>query len=92
MSEKIDSITFDFEARDKGAAFFALYAGLRMYKEQREKNVSDPQAISIAAAEAFIFLEELKQQFPRSYALAEDEYDEVYKDLIIIPPVNKSLP
>jgi hypothetical protein len=80
-------IKFDFEARDEECAFFALYAGLRMYKEQREKNVSSPDAISFAAAEAYGLLEDLKEQHPKEYGLAEKEYNEVYKNLIVIPEI-----
>ena len=78
-------IFFDFEARDEGAAFFALYAGLRMYKEQREKRV-EKDAISIPAAEAFCMLEDLKEQFPDEYEEAVIEYNECYPPQSIITP------
>lgn len=45
-------IEFDLEGRDESAAFFALYAGLRMYKEQREKRC-EGNAMSFTAAEAY---------------------------------------
>lgn len=70
-------ITFDLEARDEGAAFFALYAGLRMYKEQKEKAVTGP-AISIPALEAYGMLEDLKEQYPLEYQQAGVEFQEVY--------------
>lgn len=70
-------IIFDLEARDEGAAFFALYAGLRMYKEQREKRV-EGEGISIAAAEAYGMLEDLKEQYPLEYKQAGVEFQEVY--------------
>jgi hypothetical protein len=67
---------FLFEGRDP-SAFFAFYAGLRMYKE-----VKDLQTIKgkfyIAAAEAYCMLQDLKEQFPKHYAEAEAEYNEVY--------------
>lgn len=70
-------IVFDLEAMDEGAAFFALYAGLRMYKEQREGRC-EGGAISIAAACAFCMLEDLKNQYPKEYAQAGVEFQEVY--------------
>lgn len=73
----IEQIVFDFEGRDTGAAFFALYAGLRMYKEQREKRVEGP-GISIAAAEAFCMMEDLREQYPLEYQQAGIEFQEVY--------------
>lgn len=79
-------IIFDLTGRLKDCAFFAIYAGLRMYKEQKESEIllkeqmgqQEPGAISLPAAEAFCCLEELKQQHPSWYADAEDEYNDVY--------------
>lgn len=73
------TITFDLEGRDEGAAFFSIYAGLRMYKEQREKRV-EGAGISIAAAEAYGMLQDLKEQFPIEYQQAALEFQEVYGD------------
>ena len=76
-----DSITFDLEGSIKSLAFFALYAGLRMYKEQKEKTVAETMetgTLSLAAAEAGVLLEQLKTQFPAFYTDCEEEFNEVY--------------
>lgn len=81
-------IKFDFEGREEYCAFFALYAGLRMYKEQKEKQVMESEEIglfSIPAAEVFCMLQDLKQQHPKEYAEAVDEYNEVYGTNKTIP-------
>lgn len=70
-------ITFDLEGRMEGCAFFALYAGLRMYKEQKEK-VVEPGAISTPAAEAYCMLRDLEEQHPVEYKQAGIEFQEVY--------------
>lgn len=78
-------IKFDLEFSDKECAFFALYAGLRMYIDQRKKSVPDGQ-ISIAAAEAFCLIEQLKEKHPKQYQEAEQEYSEVYdsSDFVVL--------
>lgn len=70
-------ISFDLELTDRESAFFALYAGLRMYKEQRQKDVPKGM-LSIAAAEAYGLLQQLKEQHPERFAEAEQEYNDVY--------------
>jgi hypothetical protein len=72
------TIKFNLEGRDEGCAFFALYAGLRMYKEQREQSVSEPGGISIAAAEAYAMLQDMKARFPAHFEDAEEEFEAVY--------------
>lgn len=72
-------IVFDFEGRMESEAFFALYAGLRMYREQKEKHLEDG-AISLPAAEAYCMLCDLKEQYPKEYEQAGVEYQEVYGD------------
>lgn len=69
-------IKFNLEGQDQAAAFFALYAGLRMYKEQKI-NTSNEQ-ISIPATEASVMLLELKEQFPNEYKEAVEEFDSIY--------------
>lgn len=79
-------IIFDFEGRMENEAFFALYAGLRMYKEQKNKqirllNESKPEnerTFSIPAAEAYCMLQDMKEQYPVLYQQAGVEYQEVY--------------
>jgi hypothetical protein len=63
---------------DPQSAFFALYAGLRMYQEQRDSAQREDDAFSIAAAEAYCMLEDLREQFPEEYEEAKQEYDKVY--------------
>ncbi len=80
-------VIFDFEGRDKGCAFFALYAGLRMYKDKKLKQVKlqrevangmGEESFSIPAAEAYCMLEDLREKFPKEYAESKEEYDEIY--------------
>lgn len=79
-------IKFDFEGRDEGSAFFALYAGLRMYKEVKENQIkaasivdkSKTTALSIPAMEAYGMLCDLEEQFPKHFKEAEQEYNENY--------------
>ena len=86
-------IKFDFEARDEFCAFFALYAGLRMYKEQKdeqtrllnEKQIESEKLFSIPAAEAYCVLEDLREQKPKMYNEAVEEYNEVYGTKLSTP-------
>lgn len=79
-------IKFDLEGRMEDEAFFALYAGLRMYKEQKDSEYELSKqlkqipkgAFSIPAAEAYCLLMDLKEKFPKMYREAEEEYNEVY--------------
>lgn len=75
------TIKFNLEGRDEGCAFFALYAGLRMYKEQRDKNTPKGE-FSIASGEAFLMLEDLRENYPKQYSEAKKEFDEVYVEAI----------
>lgn len=79
-------IKFDLEASVPECAFFALYAGLRMYKEQREKRDIPDGQFSVSAAEAFCLMQDLKIQYPTEYAAAEKEYDEVYGECVVLFP------
>lgn len=72
------NIKFDMEAKIQDCAFFALYAGLRMYKEQKDRQPKEAGTFSIAAAEAYCLLQDLKESHPKEYAEAVAEYDEVY--------------
>ena len=80
------TVIFEFEGKERGCAFFALYAGLRMYMEVKETEIkaasmSDKSrrgAVSIAAAEAYCMLEELREQFPKLYKEAVVEYENNY--------------
>lgn len=78
-------ITFDLEVSDQECAFFAIYAGLRMYKEQRKAG-TPLNMVSIAGAEAFCMLGQLKEQHPNDYREAEEEYKGVYgpKDIVTL--------
>jgi hypothetical protein len=68
---------FIFDRGDKYSAFFAMYAGLRMYKEQKHLTTPDDM-FSIPAGEAFCMLEDLKEMYPSQYAEAEAEYNVIY--------------
>jgi len=79
-------VKFNLEGRDEGAAFFALYAGLRMYKEQKEKQIillneikdDSEKTFSIPAAEAYCMMQDLREKFPKQYEEAKQEFEEVY--------------
>lgn len=77
-----DLIELDVEGSMKDCAFFAIYAGLRMYKEQRQKRVPEGQ-ISFSTAEAFSLLEQLKEKYPEAHQQAKAEYEEVYGDVFL---------
>lgn len=79
-------VKFNLEGRDEGAAFFALYAGLRMYKEQKDKQTillnetkdDIEKTFSIPAAEAYCMMQDLREKFPKQYEEAKQEFEEVY--------------
>ena len=81
-------VKFNLEGRDEGAAFFALYAGLRMYKEQKDKKIKllneqkedSEKTFSIPAAEAYCMMEDLREKFPKHYEEAKQEFNEVYAE------------
>lgn len=64
-----NKIVLNIEASEKGCAFYAIYAGLRMYKESKSHD-------NISAAEAFCILGKLEEDYPEDYAEAESEYNE----------------
>ncbi len=72
-------IEFDLEASDQGAAFFALYAGLRMYKDLKSHQTKGTEENSIAGAEAYIMLETLAEKFPKLYKEASAEYSDTVR-------------
>ncbi len=73
-----DKITINLEGRNKPCAFFALYAGLMMYSEAKASQQSGNE-FSIAGAEAFSILEDLKQSHPEMFSEAEAEYNNIYR-------------
>lgn len=82
------NFTINFEEQNDGdAAFYALYAGLRMFRDFKQKqDESAPKgSFQISGAEAYCLLEDLKEQFPERYKQAEQEYDEVYQTEFICP-------
>ncbi len=86
---KTEKIIFDIEGSEKGCAFFAIYAGLRMYKEHKDKQVMlqnkvakiGEECFSIAAAEAYSMLEQLKENHPIEFKEAEDEFNKCYNSI-----------
>lgn len=91
MGNDITLDDFIFEARDD-SALFALYAGLRMYKEQKLITPAPKNAFSIAGAEAYCMLQDLKSLYPKQYKECELEYEEQYGKLISVKFDKKSLP
>jgi hypothetical protein len=74
----IDKIIFDFEGRDEACAMFALYAGLRMYKELKQGQEKDGE-MSIAGAEAYCLLMDIEEQYPKEFAECKAEFEMIYK-------------
>lgn len=82
-------VKFNLEGRDEGAAFFALYAGLRMYKEQKQKQIrllnetkdDSEKTFSIPAAEAYCMMQDLREKFPKQYEEAKQEFNAVYAEV-----------
>ena len=72
-------IEIDLEGRDEKAAFYALYAGLRMIKTRLEEDTPDG-LVSIAAAEAYCILEDFKTDFPTEFEQAKVEYEKANYD------------
>lgn len=79
---KADKIVFNIEGSDKECAFFALYAGLRMYYEQRTLRDKCPDEFSISAAECYGLLNQLEENFPKEFADSKVEFNEVYDQLM----------
>ena len=72
-------LIFDLsEKNDAECAFFALYAGLRMYIDFKEKQPKEEGAFSVPAMEGHGLLRDLEAQYPQQYAEAELEYETVY--------------
>lgn len=71
-------ILFDLEASDQECAFFALYAGLRMYMDLKKSQPKEEGAFSIAGAEAYCMLQKLKKQHPKFYNESKEEYEDIY--------------
>ncbi len=59
-----------------------------MYFNQRSESTPVDQ-FSIAAAEAYCMLMQLKERYPKEYAVAESEFNEVYLLGVAIAKVNK---
>lgn len=77
-------IKFNFNhSSDPSAAFFALYAGLRIYKELKD-SVTEPDMLSIPGAEAFCMLMKLKEKFPEQFAACEREYNSTYAGVYLV--------
>jgi len=68
-------IVFDLKAPDDRAAFYGLYAGLRMYIERHGIIKSDPGLTYDAVTENFYRLEELKAEFPDQFEQARQLYN-----------------
>jgi len=77
------NIKINFEGRNEGCAFFALYAGLRMYNEYKHEQHKGKDSFSTAGAEAYGIMEDLRYSHPKEYEEAKKEYDSELKNLII---------
>ena len=75
----MEKIIIDLEGRNKECAFFALYAGLKMYSDLKAEQKKGTNEVSIAGAEAYCILQDLKISHPIEFGEAEKEYVEVYK-------------
>lgn len=72
------NIKFNLES-NPSVGFYALYASLRFFKEFKVKRHTEPNSVNTASAECYCMLEDLKDQYPKEYAEARDEYNSVYK-------------
>ena len=72
------NININFEGRDEYCAFFALYAGLRMYSDLKAKQKTGTNEVSVAGAEAYSMLQDIKVSHPEEFKEAEIEYDCVF--------------
>lgn len=80
----VEQITFNLEGTlDKNCAFFALYAGLRMYEDYKRKEWTDQirdnpgyvVRMSLAYLNTMFLLDQLKENYPQDYIEAEIEYE-----------------
>ena len=69
-------VIFNLETPDKEAAFYGLYAGLRMYLEKYSISKTNPGFTYDAVTENFHRLEELKAEFPDRFERARQLYDQ----------------
>tara|TARA_R110002049_G_scaffold224712_4_gene396530 strand:+ start:17010 stop:17393 length:384 start_codon:yes stop_codon:yes gene_type:complete len=86
-------IQFNLES-NPSVGFYALYASLRFFKEFKVKSHTEPNSVNTASAECYCMLEDLKEQYPKEYAEARDEYNSVYKSFYLntLPPPINSIP
>lgn len=70
-------VEFNLEG-NPAVAFYALYAGLIMFKDKKvEQDKNSPDKINQAGAEAYCMLQDLKKQYPKHFEYAEEEYQRV---------------
>ncbi len=74
----MERIVIDFEGRDEDCAFFALFAGLKMYSDKKAEDCKGTGKVSIAGCEAYSMLYDLKKEYPEKWEEAKKEYAEVY--------------
>lgn len=74
----MENVVIDLSEKDSGAAFYALYASLRLFKSIKSRQHKDKPTMSMAGAEAFILLEELSLSHPEEYKEAKEEYEESF--------------
>lgn len=79
-------VKLDMEGTHRPSAMYALYSGLRMFKECQDSNLElkkqlnqvDKDAYSIPGAEAYCLMQQLKEQYPNEYASCEKEFNRAY--------------
>lgn len=72
------NITIDFDGRNESCAFFAIYAGLKMYSDLKHEETRGTGKTSISGAEAYCILQDLKETHSKHFKEAEKEYARVY--------------
>ena len=77
------NIEIDFEGRNEPCAFFALYAGLKMYSDMKAEQYKGTDKMNIAGAEAYCMLQDLKLSHPNEFEEAKKEYENKFKNLFI---------
>lgn len=76
-----NKLTFDLESNPE-MRLYVLYAGLRMYMEsKRETDKKTPDMFSLAGAEAYCLLQDLKEKLPELYAQCEEEYNDSHNGI-----------
>ena len=74
----MNEIIINLEGRNEDCAFFALFAGLKMYSDLKAEENRGTNKMNIAGAEAYCMLYDLKEDYPEKWEEAKKEYVDVY--------------